>query len=43
MSYEIDQERVYFRCRVCGYVFEEDPWRMPVLCPQCGFEDTERM
>ncbi|MHC1611652.1 MAG: hypothetical protein ACXQTW_08710 [Candidatus Methanospirareceae archaeon] len=42
MSYEIDRNKVFFRCNTCGYIFEEDPERMSVRCPQCGSEDTER-
>lgn len=42
MSDEIDRDRVFFRCRACDYIFEEDPEKMPVRCPQCGSEDTER-
>jgi predicted Zn-ribbon and HTH transcriptional regulator len=41
MSFEIDQSKVFFRCTVCGYVFQEDPYKMPIRCPQCGSEDTE--
>ena len=43
MSLEIDRDKVFFSCLVCGYIFEEDPEKMPIRCPQCGSEDTERI
>lgn len=45
MTEEIDLDRykVYFSCKLCGYLFEEDPDKMPIRCPQCGSEDTERV
>lgn len=39
---DVDQSKVFFACRTCGFVFEEDPAMYPVRCPQCGSEDTER-
>ena len=38
----IDQNKVYFVCRTCNFVFEEDPSFFPIRCPQCGSEDTMR-
>ncbi|MBU4076442.1 MAG: hydrogenase maturation nickel metallochaperone HypA [Euryarchaeota archaeon] len=38
---EINQEAVFFRCRVCSFEFETDPNFTPIKCPQCGSEDTE--
>ncbi len=38
----IDQNKVYFACRTCGFVFQEDPSHFPILCPQCGSEDCIR-
>jgi len=40
---ELDQNKVYFSCKVCGYLFEEDPDLMPIRCPQCDSEDTEKV
>jgi predicted Zn-ribbon and HTH transcriptional regulator len=39
---DIDQSKVFFLCKTCGFVFEEDPDLVPVRCPQCGSEDTAR-
>jgi predicted Zn-ribbon and HTH transcriptional regulator len=39
---DFDQTKVFFACKTCGFVFEEDPDRFPVSCPQCGSEDTTR-
>jgi len=39
---DIDQSKVFFVCKRCGYVFEEDPDRFPIVCPQCASEDCER-
>lgn len=39
---DIDQSKVYFVCRTCNYVFEADPNFCPIVCPQCGSEDTMR-
>ncbi|HTY91815.1 MAG TPA: hypothetical protein VMC84_11615 [Methanocella sp.] len=39
---DIDQNKVFYMCRTCGFVFEENPDCFPVRCPQCGSEDTER-
>ncbi|MDO8726268.1 MAG: hypothetical protein Q7J35_09405 [Candidatus Methanoperedens sp.] len=40
---EVDQSAVFFRCHVCSFEFEADPNFIPILCPQCGSEDTERI
>ena len=40
---ELDREKVFFICTACGYLFTENPERMPVRCPQCDSEDTERV
>lgn len=42
MAFEIDRDKVFYVCKVCGYVFPEDPNKMPIRCPQCGGEKTER-
>ena len=42
MSFEIDQDKVFYVCKTCGYVFQEDPDKMPIRCPQCGGENTGR-
>jgi predicted Zn-ribbon and HTH transcriptional regulator len=39
---DVDQSKVFFICKRCGYVFEENPELSPVRCPQCGSEDTDR-
>ncbi|MBP2029860.1 rubrerythrin [Methanohalophilus levihalophilus] len=39
---EIDQSKVYYRCTVCDFVFQDDPNFFPIICPQCGSEETER-
>jgi predicted Zn-ribbon and HTH transcriptional regulator len=38
----VDQSKVFFICKSCDFVFEADPNFMPILCPQCGSEDTDR-
>jgi rubrerythrin len=40
---EVDQSAVFFICKVCGFEFEADPNFIPIPCPQCGTEDTERI
>lgn len=40
---EVDQSAVFFKCNVCSFEFETDPNFIPILCPQCGTEDTERI
>ncbi|MDD5617389.1 MAG: hypothetical protein PHH85_14460 [Candidatus Methanoperedens sp.] len=40
---EVDQSAVFFRCRVCSFEFEADPNFIPIKCPQCASEDTERI
>jgi len=40
---EIDQSKVFFRCNVCEFVFQDDPNFFPITCPQCGSEETERV
>jgi rubrerythrin len=42
MTFEMDRKRVFYICKVCGYVFLEDPGKMPIRCPQCDSENTER-
>jgi predicted Zn-ribbon and HTH transcriptional regulator len=42
MEDEIDQNKVYFVCKKCGFVFQDDPYFFPIKCPQCGSEDTAR-
>ena len=39
---EVNQNAVFFRCTVCDFVFEADPNFVPIPCPQCGSEATER-
>ncbi|OFV66629.1 MAG: hypothetical protein SBU_000596 [Candidatus Syntrophoarchaeum butanivorans] len=39
---EIDQNKVYFKCITCEYVFQEDPM-IVVRCPMCGSEDVVRV
>nr|MCR5853512.1 hypothetical protein [Methanophagales archaeon] len=39
---DLDAGKVFFVCNICGYVFQEDPFKMPVRCPQCGSEDVSR-
>ncbi|AFC98939.1 hypothetical protein Mtc_0168 [Methanocella conradii HZ254] len=39
---EVDQSKVFFICKTCGFVFEADPYFFPIVCPQCGSEDTTR-
>lgn len=39
---EVDQDKVFFRCNTCNFVFQHDPFTVPIKCPQCGSEDTER-
>ena len=42
MAFEIDRGKVFYVCKVCSHVFQEDPNKMPIRCPQCGSENTER-
>ena len=42
MEEDIDQEKVFFVCKRCGFVFQFDPYFFPVICPQCGSEDCMR-
>lgn len=37
------ETQVYFSCKACGYLFMADPELMPVRCPQCDSEDTEKI
>ncbi|MEM2933679.1 MAG: hypothetical protein QXL78_02000 [Methanocellales archaeon] len=39
---ELDQSKVFFICNVCGFIFQEDPDKFPVKCPQCGEEKVSR-
>ena len=38
----VDQDKVYFSCKTCGFVFQADPFFFPIVCPQCGSEDCMR-
>ena len=38
----IDQNKVYFLCKTCDFVFQADPSHFPIICPQCGSEDCMR-
>ena len=40
--FELCLDKVFFACNVCGYIFQEDPYRYPVVCPMCGSEDVSR-
>ncbi|MDO9097835.1 MAG: hypothetical protein Q7U60_06925 [Candidatus Methanoperedens sp.] len=40
---EVNQSAVFFICSVCSFEFEADPNFIPIPCPQCGSEDTERI
>ncbi|MBU3966198.1 MAG: hypothetical protein KKG76_02315 [Euryarchaeota archaeon] len=40
---EINPDAVFFRCRICSFEFQADPNFIPIPCPQCGSEDTERI
>ena len=39
---DVDQSKVFYECKTCGFVFEENPDNFLVRCPQCGSEDTVR-
>lgn len=39
---DVDQSKVFFVCKTCGFVFEADPDLFITVCPQCGSEDTMR-
>ncbi|SNQ60896.1 hypothetical protein [Candidatus Methanoperedens nitratireducens] len=39
---EVNQSAAFFKCNICGFVFEADPNFIPIPCPQCGSEDTAR-
>jgi predicted Zn-ribbon and HTH transcriptional regulator len=39
----IDPNKVYFKCNVCEFVFQDDPNFIPIKCPQCGSENTMRI
>ncbi|MEM2924173.1 MAG: hypothetical protein QXJ68_00595 [Methanocellales archaeon] len=39
---ELDQNKVFFICEVCGFIFQEDPDKFPVKCQQCGEEKVSR-
>ncbi|MDY6966167.1 MAG: hypothetical protein SVM80_09425 [Halobacteriota archaeon] len=41
MELDIDQNKVYFKCNVCEYVFQADP-EILIKCPMCGTEDVSR-
>jgi len=41
--FEIDLDRVFFVCDVCNYIFQDDPFKMPVRCPMCGSEKVSRI
>ncbi|MFP4654630.1 MAG: hypothetical protein ACLFMM_02970 [Methanohalobium sp.] len=38
----IDQSMVFFRCSICNFEFQANPDFIPIKCPQCGSEDTQR-
>ena len=33
---ELNQDAVFFRCRICSFEFQADPNFIPIPCPQCG-------
>ncbi|WP_268921590.1 hypothetical protein [Methanolobus halotolerans] len=37
-----DSSKVYFRCNVCEYTFQENPDMFPIKCFQCSSEDVSR-
>jgi Zn finger protein HypA/HybF involved in hydrogenase expression len=43
MEPEIDQSKVFFRCTVCDFVFQDEPNFFSIIVPRCGSEDTERI
>jgi predicted Zn-ribbon and HTH transcriptional regulator len=43
MEEEIDPNKVYFQCSVCNFVFQENPFMLPIKCPQCGAENPIRI
>ena len=40
---EENTDKVYFQCNTCGYVFLDDPYKFPVICPMCGSEDVSKI
>jgi len=39
----VDQSMVFFKCNICEFEFQTDPNFIPIVCPQCGSEDTYRI
>jgi len=39
----VDQSMVFFKCNICEFEFQADPNFIPIVCSQCGSEDTYRI